>query len=408
MNVVREIQLFNIDREPERLALKYRAMRADNFAFLRGSCHLYYAQLPRSGPLRSAPLAWSCGDLHLNNLGSYKGDNRLAYFDINDFDEAVLAPASWDVVRLLSSVILAAEQCGLSTKEARVLCSLMLETYAATLALGKAYWIERDTAQGVVGALLDGLRQRSRPAFLDSRTRLKGKRRVLRLDNGKALPIDKAQRTAVLDFMADFAAQQPDPRFYEVLDVARRIAGLGSLGTERYSILVRGKGSPDGNYLLDLKAALPSSLSKVLKTLDVRQPRWPTEAHRVVALQRRLQAVSIAFMQPVQMQGRDFVIRALHPSEDRVDFKRAAITADGLQGLVTTTARVTAWAQLRSVAYQGAAGPDELVDFGQRRKWPVKLLDQAEAAAQQVRIDAAEFNQAFDDGALQVPLGGLD
>ena len=80
-------------------------MRASAFAFMRGTCHLFYDQLPRSGVFKSAPPVWVCGDLHLENFGSYKGDNRLVYFDINDFDEAALAPVSWDLVRLLTSLL---------------------------------------------------------------------------------------------------------------------------------------------------------------------------------------------------------------------------------------------------------------------------------------------------------------
>ena len=101
---VRQIQIFNAGREPERLAMKYRAMRASTFAFLRGSCHLFYDRLPRGGVFKSAPAVWVCGDLHLENFGSYKGDNRQVYFDVNDFDESALAPASWDLVRFLTSL----------------------------------------------------------------------------------------------------------------------------------------------------------------------------------------------------------------------------------------------------------------------------------------------------------------
>ena len=88
MTVVHSIAEFNRGRDPERLAMKLRAMRADPFVFLRGTCHLFYARLPRDPLLRSAPPTWLCGDLHLQNMGSYKGDNRLVYYDINDFDEA--------------------------------------------------------------------------------------------------------------------------------------------------------------------------------------------------------------------------------------------------------------------------------------------------------------------------------
>src|ERR1039458_9125760 len=81
------IARFNAGRDPERLAMKYRAMRTNAFIFLRGTCHLFYAGLPDVPLLRDAPAAWACGDLHLQNYGSYKGDDRLVYFDINDFDE---------------------------------------------------------------------------------------------------------------------------------------------------------------------------------------------------------------------------------------------------------------------------------------------------------------------------------
>ncbi|HEY2187158.1 MAG TPA: DUF2252 family protein, partial [Caldimonas sp.] len=87
-NIVKQILRYNAGRDPERLAMKYRNMRGDAFIFLRATCHLFYAALPSEAVLRKAPAAWACGDLHVENFGSYKGDNRLVYFDLNDFDEA--------------------------------------------------------------------------------------------------------------------------------------------------------------------------------------------------------------------------------------------------------------------------------------------------------------------------------
>ena len=103
------LKAFNQGREPERLAMKYKAMNKDALAFLRGSCHLFYEDWPKDSPLDATPAAWICGDLHLENFGSYKGDNRLVYFDINDFDESALAPATWDLARFLTSVWVAAD-----------------------------------------------------------------------------------------------------------------------------------------------------------------------------------------------------------------------------------------------------------------------------------------------------------
>jgi uncharacterized protein (DUF2252 family) len=109
MNIVKRILAANRYRDAERVAMKYSAMRSDPFVFLRGTCHLFYDRLPKNGIFKSAPHTWCCGDLHLENFGTYKGDNRLAYFDINDFDEAALAPATWELVRLVTSILVCAQ-----------------------------------------------------------------------------------------------------------------------------------------------------------------------------------------------------------------------------------------------------------------------------------------------------------
>ena len=394
-DLVRRIQSFNAGREPERLLMKYRAMRTSPFAFLRGTCHLFYDCLPRSGVFESAPLVWVCGDLHLENFGSYKGDNRLVYFDVNDFEESALAPASWDLVRFLTSVRVAAEVLSVSDAEVQGLCQRFLDAYASSLVVGKAYWVDRDTAQGVVRELLDGLRDRQRASFLDSRTTLKHNQRLLLVGGKKALAATDLQRAAVANFMQEFAAGQASPDFYTVLDVARRIAGTGSLGLDRFVILVEGKGSPDGNYLLDLKQTMPSSL---LPNLKVPQPTWPSEAHRVVTLQRRLQAVSMAFLQPLAFNARPFVLRALQPTEDRIALSDSRRPFSELEKLIDTLGRIVAWAQLRSAGCDGSAIADELIGFGRSKTWNEQLLSASNDCAIQVRKDAAAYNAAWDGG----------
>jgi len=398
VDVAAQIRSANAGRDAQRLQIKYRTMRGSPFAFLRGSCALFYARLPRGGVFKTAPAVWSCGDLHLENFGSYKADNRLSYFDINDFDESALAPASWDLVRLLTSVLVGADELGVSKARARQLCQVLLDAYGASLASGKAYWVERDTATGLVRQLLDDLRERKRPAFLDSRTTVRAGKRVLRANGEKALPASAGERALVADFMRDFAKTQPDPAFYRFIDVARRIAGTGSLGVERYVVLVRGNGSPDANHLLDLKLARPSALAGRLK---LAQPRWKTEAHRVVDVQRRAQAAPMAFLQPVFMGERAFVLRGLQPSEDRVELHRSS--ADELEQAIAGMGRIVAWSQLRASGRQGSAIADELIDFGRRKKWKAELLDAARECAAQVRRDWATYDAAWDDGAFDEP-----
>ncbi|MFM6845202.1 MAG: DUF2252 family protein, partial [Dolichospermum sp.] len=102
-NIKTRIEKFNNGRNPELLKLKYKKLATDPFSFFRGTCHLFYEDLYENSGMNLAPLTWICGDLHLENFGSYKGNNRLVYFDINDFDEAVIAPCTWEIVRFITS-----------------------------------------------------------------------------------------------------------------------------------------------------------------------------------------------------------------------------------------------------------------------------------------------------------------
>ena len=277
------------------------------------------------------------------------------------------------------------------------LCTSFIETYADALSLGKPYWVERDTASGLIRDLLGELRKRPPADFIERRTRRKGRRMLMAVDNGKALAALPGQRDRVDAFMREFAKTQPDPRFFEVLDVARRIAGTGSLGVERYVILVRGDGAAEGCRLLDLKVSAASSLTPRLKTV---QPRFASQAERIVASQRRLQAVPMDFLHAVSFAGASAVLRGLQPREDPVDLEHAGRDLASFAELLANLARVVAWAHLRGAAQRGAAGPDDLAAFGRRANWREPILEAARECALQVQADAAAFNEAFDQGAF--------
>jgi uncharacterized protein (DUF2252 family) len=398
LDVIRSIKDFNVRRDPEGLQRKYEALRAHPFAFLRGTCHLFYERMPAANVFERAPVTWICGDLHLENFGSFKGDNRLVYFDLSDFDEAVLAPCTWELVRFLTSVLLAGRNLSMRQSEAIALCRAFLEAYSDALCAGKARWIERETTDGMIRELLDGLRGRLWPNFLDRRTERKGKKRAIRLDGKKALPVTSEQRSEVKALVKAFAVEQPNPKFFKVIDVARRIAGTGSLGVDRYAILIEGKGSPDGNYLLDLKQALPSCLARHLK---IKQPRWKTEAGRVVGIQQRMQAVSPAFLRPVMKGRASYVLRDLQPTEDRVALDKGKRTRRRLDDVIRTMGELVAWAELRSGGRDGAAIADELIDFGRQGKWEKQILEAARHCSAQAESDWRLYAEAFDQGVFR-------
>jgi uncharacterized protein (DUF2252 family) len=377
--LIAALQQHNAGRHPQLLARKYGKMAQDAFLFLRGADHLFYAALPDTPLFRSAPLAWCCGDLHIENFGSYKGDDRQVYFDINDFDEAALAPASWDMVRLLASIQCGAEAMSATPEQALAVSASCLDAYRKALAGGKPLWVVRETSTGMVNTLLTELQQRDRASFLDKRTVRKGQLRTLRYDNDKALPASDEQRLAVTAFLATFALSQSNPAFFAVRDVALRIAGTGSLGLMRFVVLVEGKGSPDQNYLIDIKQAQASALLPRLAAMRIGQPVWPDEAVRVMSAQRRMQAVDHTFLHAITLAGRPCTLKALQPSEDKVDIANWGKKLNRLAEVVNTMGCVLAWDQLRASGRDGAASADELIAFGRRDDWVQPMLEASAA-----------------------------
>src|SRR6201999_1549737 len=164
------IKLFNENRLPEYTAMKYQLMAEDPFRFSRGTCHLFYEDLSAHPALPASPTSWVCGDLHLENFGTYKGDNRLVYFDLNDFDEGLLAPAAWEVVRMITSIFIGCESVGILNKDIEQVAALFLRIYTATLSKGKARYLETDTANGIVKVFMDKICMRKQKELIRQRT----------------------------------------------------------------------------------------------------------------------------------------------------------------------------------------------------------------------------------------------
>jgi uncharacterized protein (DUF2252 family) len=397
-NLVQRIQQFNEGREPERLHYKYARMRASVFGFYRGTSHLFYQDWPQAASLDRSPATWVTGDLHLENFGSYRSDNNQVRFDLGDFDESALAPAAWDLTRFATSVLVGARSLGMGGREATSLVQHFVRSYSGALKDGKAHWVERQASKGIVRELINDLRKRSSRELLDSVTELHGKARRLVIDRKHTLPIPEVARGRISAFMKKWSARQPDPGFFRLLDVARRVTGVSHLGLPRYVLLVEGKGSPNGNVLIDLKMAHDSVLTPYLR---LPQPAWKNAAERVVEIQIRMQAVTPTLLQPVLLNRQPYVMRELQPSGDRLALDLWNGKPRRLEKAIGCAGELLAWAQLRSGGRQGSAIADELIEFGRADWWQQELMAYSRFYATRVESDYAEYCKAYDAGELE-------
>ena len=118
-----------------------------------------------------SPVSLICGDLHLENFGSFKSDNRQVYFDLNDFDEGLVAPAIWEIYRMVTSIFVAFESLDIDGKKAVHMAELFLKTYGETLQKGKPDYIEQNTAKGIVKDFLNAVCKRKQKDILEKKTR---------------------------------------------------------------------------------------------------------------------------------------------------------------------------------------------------------------------------------------------
>ena len=404
--VTRAILYSNRGRDPQRVKVKLAAIRADAFAFFRGTSALFYDTLALPRALLDSPAVLCCGDLHLQNFGGYKGDNRLVYFDINDFDESCVAPVAFELVRFLTSMRLAGDTLALRDKRTGDLMAAFIDTYATNIAAGKPRWIERSLASGPVKALLQGVKRRHRRDLIRARTRRqsgKGKNNIaLIIDGKRTLAASAREREHAAALLASHARAQGAGDFFVPLDIARRIAGNGSLGLARYLALVRGNGKPDGQYLIDIKYTPASSLAP---HCGQPQPRWRHEAERVATIQGVMQAIPPALLGAVADGKRSYLIKEMQPSADRVDLSALHGNLATLNAVIRTMAEVAAWGHLRGCGRfgkDGAASGESLSAFAVQKPWRKQVLAQADAAHQRVLQQWQAYAGDYDAGPEQL------
>ncbi len=396
--IAERVKQFNSDRLPVYTALKYQMMAGSAFRFFRGTCHLFYEDLYKTDAFQQHPVSWICGDLHLENFGSYKGNNRLVYFDLNDYDEAVLAPATWELARMVTSIFTGFESLNISRAETLRIARLFLNVYSATLSRGKALYIEPETARGIVRSFLEKVAERKQKELLGRYAVLKAKNKKISLfPNGTRLyNLAPKEKKELCSHLARWMKSNGQKRYpFRVMDACFRIAGTGSVGVKRYVFLVQNIFTPKKHLLIDMKQAKPSSLQPYL---TIQQPAWPSEAERVVTIQERMQNISPALLATTQFKGDCYVVKELQPTADKIDFMLIKENNKEMIQVIEDMAVLTASAQLRSSGRQGSAIQDELIAFGQDTRWQQPVLQYASNYARQVKKDYQSFVKDYKKG----------
>jgi uncharacterized protein (DUF2252 family) len=344
-------------RLPELVPIRYGRMLASPFAFYRGAAALMASDLAETP--RSGFDVQCCGDAHLSNFGLFASPERRLVFDINDFDETLPGPWEWDVKRLATSVLIAARDRGFATRQQERIVLGAAEAYRVWMgrfasSTNLEVWYARvdiETLRPQLVAELDPttrkqadklvVRARARDSLdaLSKLTTVVGG--VPRIVSRPPLivPIDElvaSERAPVLAaltsaFQVYRDSLQPDRRVlfdgYELVDFARKVVGVGSVGTRAWIALLLGRDSGDPLFLQIKEAA-----SSVLEPF-VGESAFANAGQRVVEGQRLMQATSDIFLGwldsklDVDGQPRDFYVRQLRDWKGSVDVAKMSVGA---------------------------------------------------------------------------------
>jgi uncharacterized protein (DUF2252 family) len=394
------IKKFNENHLPDMVQLKYKAMSENAFRFFRGTCHLFYEDLSKVEKFPKSPPTWICGDLHLENFGCFKGNNRMEYFDLNDFDESVLAPCLWEVTRVLTSIYVAFDTLKINEVEASGMANLFLKRYIETLKAGKAYYIDPRTAKGIVRDFLKTVKKRKEKELLKKMIENGEGHFTIKIDNLTHFKVEDDLKKELTQHLTNWIKKTREwPNNYKVKDVAFRVAGTGSVGYRRYMFLLQSTKKKERFILVELKEAAKSSLSQFNK---IPQPHWSSEAERVIAIKYRMQNISPALLSTLDFNGDNYVLQEMQPTADKINFQTIATNMRDLKLVLNNMAMLTASAQIRSGGIQGSAIIDQLVAFSQKRGWEKSIIEYSKNYAGLVIKDYHEFTADYKNS-----LGGF-
>jgi uncharacterized protein (DUF2252 family) len=417
-----------LNRVPELLPIRYGRMASSAFAYFRG------AALPMASDLahtpRSGLMAQACGDAHLANFGVFASPERNLVFDINDFDETLPGPWEWDVKRLATSLEIAARSRDYSTKVRRGIVLAAVAAYRRALREfadmdALAVWyahVDIARLEAIADVRLAG---RQRKALARNIAKARTRDNLGALDRfasvGDGPPRLNAEPPLVVPIQ-DVVGGEADPETtdqrlrdmlraygetldperrvlldrYRLVDMARKVVGVGSVGTRSWMLLLL----EDGRHPLFLQAkeAGPSVLEAFVGASE-----HDNSGQRVVVGQRLMQAVSDIFLGWVRVDGldgqpRDFYVRQLR------DWKGSAEVESMVPAGMQAYGEVCGWTLARAHARSG----DRVAlaaYLGGGPSFDVAVQEFAEAYADQNERDHQSLLEAIGSGRITADVG---
>ena len=416
-------------RVPELVPIRYGRMLVSPFTFYRGAALVMASDLAAT-PTTSLR-AQLCGDAHLSNFGFFGSPERRLVFDINDFDETLPGPFEWDVKRLAASLEVAGRARGFADSERDTIVRACVGAYRSAMADFAArpnlevFYASLDSQELLARyqATASGkAARRAEKGLAKVRTRdsMQALGRLTRLVDGEPrISADPPLVVPVADLLPEDRAEelvewvharlreyrrtlQIDRRRllerYEFVDLARKVVGVGSVGTRAWITLLLGR-DPRDPLFLQFKEAQPSVLEEFAG-----RSHYRNAGHRVVSGQRLMQAAGDAFLGWLRVTDtldgseRDYYVRQLR------DWKGSADVEAMRPGGMDMYARACGWTLARAHARSG--DPVAIAAYlGRRDVFDRAVAAFAVAYADRNEADHALLQDAVAEGRLEAQRG---
>jgi uncharacterized protein (DUF2252 family) len=420
------------DRVPELVPIRYGRMSASPFAFYRGAAYVMASDL--AGTPQTGMRVQLSGDAHLANFGVFASPERQLLFDLNDFDETLPGPWEWDVKRLAASAAVAGRENGFKAKRrAAIVRQLVGEYRQAIREFATMNTLEAWYAHASVSDIQDLVRSkggRSKAKRIDKaveKARQKDNSRAfaklaVELNGDARIRPDPPLIVPIADLVDSSGARRLELEAHSMLvsesylsslprdrrrllerfryaDMAHKVVGVGSVGTQCWVILLLGRATSDALFL-QVKEAPRSVLEPFAGMSEL-----PNQGQRVVEGQRLMQAASDILLgwlrQPLGLDDakpRDLYVRQLWDSKGSADI--AEMKPSGMAGY----ARLCAWTLARAHARSGDTIAIATY-LGSSDAFDRAIADFAEAYADQNDRDYAALLDAIAEGRVEAEQG---